>query len=126
MLKCKIKGFLLDQRKIAGLGNIYVDEALFAAGIHPCRLAGTLSEAEEDKLFTVINEIIAAAIENRGTSFRDYVDGEGKKGNNQAYLKVYGRGGKECLACGNTIERIVVGGRGTHFCAKCQPEKKND
>ncbi len=121
--KSRIKGFLLDQRKIAGLGNIYVDEALFASGIHPCRRTGDISEAEQKRLFIAVNEIIAAAIENRGTSFRDYVDGEGKKGNNQNHLKVYGRAAEPCFVCGNAIERSVVAGRGTHFCAHCQPEK---
>ena len=121
--KSRIKGFLLDQRKIAGLGNIYVDEALFASGIHPCSRTGDLSAAEQKRIFKAVNEIIAAAIENRGTSFRDYVDGEGKKGNNQNYLKVYGRAAKACFVCGNAIERSVVAGRGTHFCAYCQPEK---
>ncbi|WP_346354951.1 DNA-formamidopyrimidine glycosylase [Azotosporobacter soli] len=120
----KIKGFLLDQRKIAGLGNIYVDEALYQARLHPCRIANGVSETEREHLFVAINEIIAAAIKNRGTTFRDYVDGEGKKGHNQLFLKVYGRAGEPCESCGTSISRSVVAGRGTHFCRCCQPEKE--
>ncbi len=120
----KLKGFLLDQRKIAGLGNIYVDEALYQARLHPCRIANDVNETERERLFVAINEIIAAAIENRGTTFRDYVDGEGKKGRNQLFLKVYGRAGEPCENCGTSISRSVVAGRGTHFCRCCQPEKE--
>lgn len=118
----RIKGFLLDQSKIAGLGNIYVDEALHRARIHPCRPTADVTDAESARLFAAINEIIQTAIDNRGTTFRDYVDGEGKKGNNQQFLAVYGRTDEPCPDCGTMVRKIVAAGRGTHFCPRCQPE----
>ncbi len=115
-----IKAVLLDQKIIAGLGNIYVDESLFAAGIRPERRSSSLSEDEIYRLWESIDRIIAAAIEARGTTFRDYRDAEGKKGNFSAQLLVYGRAGEPCAKCGAPILKKKQGGRGTHFCEHCQ------
>jgi len=115
-----IKTFILDQTKIAGLGNIYADEALAVAGISPLRLAGAVKKSEFPKLVEAINQVIAQGIKNHGTTFRDYKDGEGKKGSNQNYLLVYGRGGEPCKKCGKTLMKTKVGGRGTVYCGRCQ------
>lgn len=115
-----IKGFLLDQRKVAGLGNIYVDEALFFAGIHPLRRAHSLNHDAVFRLHQAVNKVIAEGIEDGGTTFRDYVDGEGKEGFHQKKLRVYHREGEPCLVCGTEIEKIRVAGRGTRFCPHCQ------
>lgn len=116
----KIKALLLNQKFIGGLGNIYVDESLALAGIHPERSAGSLSEQEVAKLHQAINEVIAQGIQDGGTSFRDYVDGEGKSGTHQQRLRVYGRKNQPCFSCGAKIEWKEVGGRGTHYCPHCQ------
>ena len=115
-----VKTFILDQTIIAGLGNIYADEALFLAGIKPTRLACEVKKQEVPKLIDAINQVISQGIKNRGTTFRDYKDGEGKKGNNQNFLMVYSRGGKPCKKCGSILEKTKVGGRGTVYCPKCQ------
>lgn len=115
-----IKTFILDQKIIAGLGNIYADECLALSGINPLRLANTLCEAELEELCKAINAVIAQGIKNRGTTFRDYKDGEGKSGENQKYLLVYGRGGKPCTKCGESLATTKVGGRGTVYCQHCQ------
>ncbi len=119
--KTRIKSFLLDQRKIGGLGNIYVDEALFLAGIHPQRLAGSLKPGEIKKLHETVNKVIADGIADGGTTFRDYRDGNGDRGSHQEHLYVYGRDGEPCRMCGTLLEKTKVGGRGTRFCPKCQP-----
>ena len=119
--KTKIKSFLLDQRKIGGLGNIYADEALYLARIHPLRLAGSLDAAEISRLYAAVNDVIRCGIEDGGTTFRDYVDGNGDRGHHQESLQVYHRNGQPCRHCGTLIEKITVGGRGTHFCPHCQP-----
>ena len=118
--KVAIKSFLLNQKYIGGIGNIYADEALFLAGIHPQRPACSLSEAECQKLTAAVNEVIAAGIADGGTTFRDYQNGAGGKGSHQEHLYAYGRKGEPCRTCGTPIERITVGGRGTHFCPRCQ------
>lgn len=118
--KTKIKAVLLDQKRVAGLGNIYVDESLFAAQIRPERLAASLSAAEVKKLWQAIQKIIKLAISKRGTTFSDYRDSEGRKGNFSRYLKVYGRNGQKCLRCGQPILKVKLAGRGTHYCANCQ------
>lgn len=117
----RLKSLLLDQAFVAGLGNIYADECLFRAGIHPLRLASSLSEEEARRLFAGMREVIAEAIEFRGTSVRDYVDGEGREGSFSERLNVYGRTGEACPRCGAAIERMVIGGRSSHFCPRCQP-----
>ena len=115
-----VKSLLLDQRIIAGIGNIYADESLFVAGIHPARPAGTLSLEEWAAVLAAVRQVLAQAIDHRGTSFRDYRDANGEAGSNQLYLHAYGRGGQKCGRCGAIMTRIVVGGRGTCFCPACQ------
>jgi len=115
-----IKPVLLDQRLIAGIGNIYADEILHRAGIHPRRPAGGLKEDELRRLYDAIRGVLTEAISYRGTSKRDYVDGEGRPGDYQERLAVYGRADEPCRVCGHPIRRIVVGGRGTYFCPVCQ------
>ena len=117
--KC-IKASLLDQTVVAGLGNIYADEALFKAGISPDRSTGSLKASEVILLYNAICEILSAGIEARGTSFRDYRDAEGNKGMFQDSLMVYGRGGQECKVCGHTLERQKIAGRTTVSCPQCQ------
>lgn len=116
----KIKAFLLDQKMIAGLGNIYVDESLWAAGVRPGRSAGSLKGVEIKKLWQEINRIIKLAIKHRGTTFSNYVDSRGRHGNFSRFLKVYGRGGEKCLNCARPILKIKIAGRGTHYCPSCQ------
>ena len=115
-----IKTFILDQKNIAGLGNIYADECLALAEILPLRLANTLSEQEIARLCTAVNEVIAQGIKNRGTTFRDYKDGEGNKGDNQNHLLVYSRAGKPCRKCGTILVQTKIGGRGSVYCPVCQ------
>lgn len=118
--KTKIKALLLDQTFVAGLGNIYADEALFTAGIHPERLAGTLNSSEKSRLYMAIKEVLAEGIKYRGTTLKDYVDAEGKRGGFQNRLKSYGREGKPCVVCGNNIIKKKVGGRSSSYCPNCQ------
>ncbi|PIQ25822.1 bifunctional DNA-formamidopyrimidine glycosylase/DNA-(apurinic or apyrimidinic site) lyase [bacterium (Candidatus Blackallbacteria) CG17_big_fil_post_rev_8_21_14_2_50_48_46] len=115
-----IKAFLLDQTRIAGLGNIYVDEALFEAGIRPQRPVASLRPAEAKRLFAAIPKILEKAIASGGTTLKDYLHPDGKGGEHQEELKVYGRGKMPCLRCGQLLEKTVVAQRGTHFCAHCQ------
>ncbi|WP_405381736.1 bifunctional DNA-formamidopyrimidine glycosylase/DNA-(apurinic or apyrimidinic site) lyase [Phascolarctobacterium sp.] len=115
-----IKTFILDQHIIAGLGNIYADESLALSGILPTRQANTLTETELVALIDAINAVIAQGIKNRGTTFRDYKDGEGNKGDNQNHLLVYGRGDEPCKKCGAKLCTTKVGGRGTVYCEHCQ------
>jgi len=116
----KIKPALLDQSFIAGLGNIYADEALFLAGIHPLRTTDSLTAREIEELHRAVNEVIAAGIKDGGTTFRDYQNAEGQKGSHQDHLFVYQKDGEPCQKCGQTIERMVIGGRSAHFCPGCQ------
>jgi formamidopyrimidine-DNA glycosylase len=116
----RVKSLLLDQRFVAGVGNIYADEALFEAGIHPERRVHRLTLKEKERLFRAIPLVLERGIESGGTSFRDFVQSDGSRGSNQQVLNVYGRGGKPCRRCGSPIERIVVSQRGTHFCPSCQ------
>ncbi|MBH8603906.1 MULTISPECIES: DNA-formamidopyrimidine glycosylase [unclassified Thermoactinomyces] len=116
----KIKAVLLNQEFLVGLGNIYVDESLFSAGIHPERPASSLSAAEVERLYHSIKKTLSEAIKSGGSSVRSYVNGEGEMGMFQLQIQVYGRKNEPCLRCGNAIERIVVAGRGTHFCPECQ------
>jgi len=118
-----IKPLLLDQPFIAGLGNIYVDESLFHAGIHPLRRAGSLNMEESRRLHGEIRRILKEAIQRRGTTLNDYRDAEGQTGEQQNHLAVYGRTGDRCMRCGEVIQRIVVSQRGTHFCPRCQSER---
>ena len=115
-----IKPLLLNQRLVAGLGNIYVDEALYRARIHPERRANTLKQAEIRRLHEAIRAVLAAAVEGRGTTFSTYTDIEGRAGLYQGSLQVFQRAGEPCPRCGSPIVRLVVGGRGTHVCRRCQ------
>jgi formamidopyrimidine-DNA glycosylase len=118
----RLKTLLLDQSFIAGVGNIYADEALWRARLHPLRAADTLSEADVRRLHRTVRQVLREGIANRGASFSDYVDGQGDEGANQERLAVYRRTDEPCLRCGRPIRRIVVGQRSTHFCPRCQPE----
>jgi formamidopyrimidine-DNA glycosylase len=113
-----IKSLLLDQSFLAGLGNIYVDESLFRAGIHPLRTSNSLSRDESNRLLKAIGETLTDGIQNNGASI-DWVYRGGEFQNN---FRVYQQTGKPCVVCGTPIERIVSGQRGTHFCPKCQPK----
>jgi formamidopyrimidine-DNA glycosylase len=115
-----IKAVLMDQRALAGLGNIYSEEALFVAGIHPRRPGKSLAGGELRRLSKAIAEVLQEAMGHRGSSFRDYVDAEGRGGQHQWHVKVYRRTGEPCYNCGTPIERIKVSGRSTHFCPRCQ------
>lgn len=115
-----IKAVLLNQQYIAGLGNIYVDESLFRARVRPTRRAGSLKPVERKALWKAIRQVIGLSVKHRGTSFNTYVDSDGRAGKFWRYLKVYGRGKEPCKVCGTDIVRIVVAGRGTHYCPSCQ------
>lgn len=117
--RARIKALLLDQRVVAGLGNIYADEALFLAGVHPDREAGSLSAEEVRRLWEAIRAVLAAAIAHRGTTFSDYRDGLGAAGEFAPLLNVYRREGQPCRRCGATIVRLR-GGRSTRLCPGCQ------
>jgi len=117
----RLKSLLLNQAFVAGVGNIYADEALFEAGLHPARKASRLKKAEKERLFEAIHTVLERGIKFGGTSFRDYLNSEGEKGTNQEELYVYGREGEPCLKCGTPIVKTVISQRGTHFCPKCQP-----
>ncbi|PJE58261.1 MAG: hypothetical protein COU81_01695 [Candidatus Portnoybacteria bacterium CG10_big_fil_rev_8_21_14_0_10_36_7] len=116
----KIKQILLDQTLIAGLGNIYADEACFAVGILPTRLAKNITDSEIKKLLSHIKRILKLSIDKKGTSYNTYVNLDGKSGGFVPYLKVYGRQGLKCKKCQSVIIRNKVVGRGTHFCVNCQ------
>jgi formamidopyrimidine-DNA glycosylase len=119
----KLKTLLLDQSFIAGVGNIYADEALWRARLHPLRSANTLTPAEVRRLHRSVRQVLRQGIANRGSSFSDYVGADGEPGDNAERLAVYRRTEEPCLRCGRPIRRIVVGQRSTHFCARCQPEE---
>jgi formamidopyrimidine-DNA glycosylase len=118
--KAKLKSLLLDQAFIAGVGNIYADEALWRARLHPLRTADSLTPAEVRRLHRTVRQVLREAIANRGSSFSDYVGADGQPGANAERLAVYRRTGEPCLRCGRPVERIVVGQRSTHFCPRCQ------
>lgn len=115
-----IKAALLNQSVFSGIGNIYADEALFRAGIHPRRRADRLSPARAARLVSVIRELMAEAVAFRGSSVSDYVDTEGRKGSFQQRHQVYGREGLPCPVCNSPVRKIVLAGRGTHYCPHCQ------
>lgn len=122
-----LKSLLLDQSTIAGLGNIYVDEALWAAGIHPQRRANTLTGAELQLLHRAIKSVLRRGIKNQGTTLgngeANFYSVAGHRGRNADALKVFRRDGLPCPRCHATIQRAIVGQRGTHFCATCQPPR---
>ena len=116
-----IKALLLDQTKIAGLGNIYADESLFGAGVHPTRLCCDIDDDAAHRLLREIKSVLRRAIRAGGTTFSDYRSPYGDMGRFRRRLRVYQRQGQACRQCGSTIEKIVAAGRGTHFCPRCQP-----
>lgn len=117
-----VKSLLLDQYFLSGMGNIYTDEALFQARIHPLAPARGVTYAQAAALHEAMRALLLQAIEDGGSSISDYVDADGRRGNFQSRHQVYGREGKPCTYCGAPIRRIVVGQRGTHYCELCQPE----
>src|SRR4029077_14609762 len=119
--RAPIKAVLLDQRTLAGLGNIYVDEALWRARIHPLRPAETIDRNELRRLHTAIRKALEVGIARQGSTLRDYRLPDGERGTRQHEFKVYGRGGEPCDRCGTPIAKSRVGGRGTWFCPTCQP-----
>lgn len=118
-----LKAILLDQSVIAGIGNIYADEACFLSKIHPARRIQSLKPIDFQTLAMAIKDILARAVDQRGTSAHTYVDTEGKKGGFLQLLQVYGRAGQPCLRCKTPIAKCVLAGRGTHICLTCQPLK---
>jgi formamidopyrimidine-DNA glycosylase len=119
--RAPVKAALLDQRAAAGVGNIYADEALWRARIHPLRPAGSLSPGEVSRLRKGVRDALEMGIARQGATLRDYRDPAGKAGSMQDELKVYGREGEPCHRCGTPIEKIRAAGRGTWFCSHCQP-----
>jgi formamidopyrimidine-DNA glycosylase len=115
-----IKAVLLDQTVVAGVGNIYADESLFEAMLHPGRSASEVADTDADRLRRATAKVLRRAIEQRGSSIRNYVGGSGLKGKYQDEFRVYGRTGKACPRCGALIERIRLAGRSTHYCPQCQ------
>jgi formamidopyrimidine-DNA glycosylase len=119
-----LKAVLLDQRVVAGVGNIYADESLYEARLHPARIAGTIRPAAAERLRQAMVDVLERAIAKRGSSIRDYVGGSGLRGEFQDEFRVYGRTGKPCLRCGRPIACIRLAGRSTHFCPRCQRRSK--
>jgi len=118
--KRTLKPFLLDQTMVAGIGNIYADEALFHAGLQPTRRTDSLTSDEIAALHTGIQEVLQQGIAREGASFSTYIKPDGQKGDMQNAVQVFRRTGKRCYRCGGVIKRLIVGGRGTHFCPSCQ------
>lgn len=119
--RAALKAALLDQRTLAGLGNIYVDEALWYSRLHPRRAAGSLEPGELRRLHRALRRVLRLAIERQGSTLRDYVTPDGGSGAMQTEFRAYGRSGEPCDRCHAMLERTVVGGRGTTFCPSCQP-----
>lgn len=115
-----VKTWLMDQRRVVGVGNIYASEALFRAGIDPRRPASSLSPDEIGRLHDAVRQVLAEAIDFRGTTLLDYRDASGERGEFARRLRVYDRAGEPCTRCGTAVERVVQGGRSTFFCALCQ------
>ena len=120
--RAPLKSALLDQRTLAGLGNIYVDEALWHSRLHPLRQAGSLTSDETASLHRAIRKVLRLGLERQGATLRDYAAPDGSHGSMQDAFRAYGRGGEPCDRCGRSLMRIVVGGRATTFCPRCQPD----
>ena len=118
-----LKAVLLDQRVAAGIGNIYADESLFEAGLHPARIASSITPPEASRLCKAVKKVLLRAIDKRGSSIRDYIGGSGEAGGFQKEFKVYGCTAEACHNCTAPIQRIVLAGRSTHFCTHCQPKR---
>jgi formamidopyrimidine-DNA glycosylase len=122
--RAPIKAFLLDQRHVAGVGNIYADEALFRARIHPLRPAGSLRPKQYAQLHGALVETLTAGIDARGATIDDFRDPDGARGSFQDSFLVHRREGEPCPRCGTTVRKLVVGGRGTYVCERCQPKPR--
>ncbi len=120
-----LKSWLMNQQALAGLGNIYADEALFAARLHPLTQPGRLKLEQAQRLLGAVRQVLARAVKAQGTSFRDYVDIEGRPGHFAMRLKVYQRDGEPCRRCRTLIRRIIIAGRSSHFCPQCQPRPRH-
>jgi formamidopyrimidine-DNA glycosylase len=118
--KTPIKSALLNQKLLSGVGNIYADESLFRAGIRPRRRAASLSKEDLRRLYLAVQEVLKEAIALGGSSISDYVDADGEEGFFQLQHRVYGREGEPCLVCKSPIKRVVLAGRSSHYCPKCQ------
>ena len=116
-----IKAFLLDQRRVAGVGNIYADEALFRAGIHPLKPAGRLRRADIERLHAGIVAALEKGLAHQGSSIDDYRDANGERGSMQNEFLIHLREGQPCPRCGGTVTKMVAAGRGTYVCRNCQP-----
>src|SRR5713226_7406041 len=123
--RARIKAMLLDQHVFRGMGNIYADESLWRARIHPARHAARLSAGQTTQLYRAIRDVLMAAIRLRGSSIANEVDAEGRPGEFQRRHRVYGREGKGCFRCGEKIRRVVVAGRSSYFCRQCQPAPRH-
>jgi len=121
--RARIKALLLDQQVLRGVGNIYADESLWKAKIHPARIGARLKPDELEKLYRALQEILKKAIALRGSSISDFLDAEGEPGEYQLHHKAYGRGGKPCYRCKTPIQRMVVAGRSSYFCPNCQTRR---
>jgi formamidopyrimidine-DNA glycosylase len=119
-----IKSWLMNQQALAGLGNIYADEALYAARLHPLAQPGRVRLQAARRLYRAVRRILARAVARQGTSLRDYLDIEGQPGNYAMQLRVYQRAGERCSRCGTRIRRLVIAGRSSHFCPRCQPRPR--
>jgi formamidopyrimidine-DNA glycosylase len=119
--RAPIKAFLLDQRRVAGLGNIYADEALWHSRIHPLRPAGSISSDEAQRLRDAIVRVLLESLESGGSSMRDYLDSNGRRGGFQERWRVYKHEGSPCLRCGSAIQKLKLRGRGSRYCPTCQP-----
>jgi formamidopyrimidine-DNA glycosylase len=122
--RAPVKSFMLDQRRIAGVGNIYADEALFRARVHPLRPAGALTRAQLAELRDGIEQALLAGIDAKGASIDDFRHIDGARGSFQDRFLVHRREGEPCPRCGNPIRKLVVGGRGTYVCERCQPRPR--
>lgn len=123
--RARIKALLLDQHVLRGMGNIYTDESLFRARIHPKRLGANLSGADLLRLHRAVRDVLTEAIRSRGSSISDYVDAEGRRGTFQLRHRVYQREGRNCFRCRSLIRRAIVAGRSSYFCPKCQAAPRN-
>jgi len=119
--RARIKALLLDQGVLRGVGNIYADESLWRAKIHPARLGSRLTKKQAGALHHALRDVLEKAIVLRGSSISDFLDAEGEPGEYQRHHRAYGREGKRCYRCGNLIRRAIVAGRSSYFCPRCQP-----
>jgi len=122
--KGAVKSWLMNQNLVAGLGNIYADEALFEAGIHPLSQPGRVAGEKAHRLYQAVRKVLDRAVRLGGTTFSDYLDVEGRPGAFLSKLRVYQHTGDPCRRCGHTIRRIVIAGRSSHFCPRCQPRPR--